>query len=57
MERKPGVLETIKNRFRFMRSSTSARMRNEGHFLEGTGSLVLDRDNKIAFALPLAQDQ
>jgi len=50
MERKPGVLETIKNRFRVHEIVDLSPYENEGHFLEGTGSLVLDRDNKIAFA-------
>mgnify|MGYP001005846019 CR=1 FL=1 len=49
-ERKPAVLEIIKNRFRVDEIVDLSCYENEGHFLEGTGSLVLDRENKIAFA-------
>ncbi|HNN72804.1 MAG TPA: arginine deiminase-related protein [Ferruginibacter sp.] len=49
-ERKPAVLETIKNRFRVDEIVDLSRYETEGYFLEGTGSLVLDRENKIAFA-------
>lgn len=50
LERKETVIEAIKNRFQI--DSTIDLTKNEAHnvFLEGTGSIILDRDNKIAYA-------
>jgi len=49
-ERKPAVLEALKKKFRISRTIDLSAKEKENHFLEGTGSLVLDRENKIAFA-------
>jgi len=50
LERKETVIEAIKSRFQI--DSTIDLTKNESHdvFLEGTGSIILDRDNKIAYA-------
>lgn len=50
LERKETVVEAIKSRFQI--DSTIDLTKNEAHnvFLEGTGSIILDRDNKIAYA-------
>lgn len=50
LERKETVIEAIKSRFQI--DSTIDLTKNESHdvFLEGTGSIILDRENKIAYA-------
>jgi hypothetical protein len=50
MERKPGVLREIGDRFRIDTTLDFSGYEKEGLFLEGTGSMVLDRDHKIAYA-------
>ena len=50
LERKPGVLETLSRRFRIDATLDLSSYEKEGLFLEGTGSMVLDRDRKIAYA-------
>lgn len=49
-ERKESVIEVIKDKFQI--DSTIDLTKNEASnvFLEGTGSIILDRDNKIAYA-------
>ena len=49
-ERKPHVLEKISSQFRIERKIDLSNYEKEGLFLEGTGSMVLDRDNRIAYA-------
>jgi hypothetical protein len=49
-ERKPHVLEVIRQKFSVTREIDLSRFENEGLFLEGTGSMVLDRDHHIAYA-------
>lgn len=49
-ERKAHVLEEIKNRFRVSEVVDLSSYENENIFLEGTGSMVLDREYKIAYA-------
>jgi hypothetical protein len=49
-ERKPHVLEKLKERFIIERTYDLTHFEQENHFLEGTGSMVLDRDLKIAYA-------
>jgi hypothetical protein len=49
-ERKDHVLKKIAERFLISKKIDLSRYENEDIFLEGTGSLVLDRDNKIAYA-------
>ncbi len=50
LERKETVIEMIKDRFQI--DSTIDLTKNESSdvFLEGTGSIILDRENKIAYA-------
>lgn len=49
-ERKQHVLDTIAAKFEVKRQIDFTSKEKEDHFLEGTGSMVLDRDNKIAYA-------
>lgn len=49
-ERKPNVLNAIASRFLIDKTIDLTHYENEGVFLEGTGSMVLDRQNKIAYA-------
>jgi hypothetical protein len=50
LERKPAVLETIAQKFSITGEIDYSTYEVEGKFLEGTGSMVLDRENKIAYA-------
>jgi hypothetical protein len=50
MERKSTVLDTIKNKFSVREMVDLSKYETDGLFLEGTGSMVLDRENKIAYA-------
>ena len=50
LERKPTVLETINNKFSINKINDLSSFEEENIFLEGTGSMVLDRDKKIAYA-------
>jgi hypothetical protein len=49
-ERKQHVLEKIADKFSIERKIDLSQYEKENLFLEGTGSMVLDRDNKIAYA-------
>ena len=51
-ERRKDILQTLKNNHRFQISNTIdlTHYEVESKFLEGTGSLVLDRVNRIAYA-------
>lgn len=49
-ERKAHVLDEIKSRFTVSEIIDLSSYEEEGLFLEGTGSMVLDRENKIAYA-------
>jgi hypothetical protein len=49
-ERKPHVLERISSQFRIDRKIDLSKYEKDGLFLEGTGSMVLDRDKRIAYA-------
>lgn len=49
-ERKPHVIEAIKNKFRVNSINDLSDLENQHEFLEGTGSMVLDRDSRIAYA-------
>jgi hypothetical protein len=49
-ERKPHVLEKISSQFRIDRKIDLSSYEKDSLFLEGTGSMVLDRDNHIAYA-------
>ncbi len=50
LERKQSVLDVIQNKFIVTEIIDFTRFESESLFLEGTGSMVLDRDNKIAYA-------
>jgi hypothetical protein len=50
LERKQTVLDTIHQKFKVARTIDLTDHETKNHFLEGTGSMVLDRDNKIAYA-------
>jgi len=49
-ERKPHVLNEIGKKFSFEGTVDLTYFEKENIFLEGTGSMVLDRDNQIAYA-------
>jgi hypothetical protein len=49
-ERKPGVLDAVAERFTIGRTLDLTAYEKNDLFLEGTGSMVLDRDNKTAYA-------
>jgi hypothetical protein len=50
LERNPAIIQQLSQRFRIDRTLDFSNLEHEGRFLEGTGSMVLDRDNKIAYA-------
>ena len=50
LERKDAVLDTVKQKFSVTEIVDLTKSENEGLFLEGTGSMVLDREHKIAYA-------
>lgn len=50
LERKQAVLEAIKSRFLIQRQIDFSSHETEGRFLEGTGSIVLDREYRLAYA-------
>ncbi|WP_262249571.1 citrulline utilization hydrolase CtlX [Parapedobacter soli] len=50
LERKPAVIDAIKERFAVSRQIDLSSHEVEGRFLEGTGSFVLDRENGMAYA-------
>lgn len=50
LERKPGVLQQLAQQFHIGRTLDFSGYEQEGLFLEGTGSMVLDREYKIAYA-------
>lgn len=49
-ERRPAIIEIISNRFAVKKIIDLSIFENQDKFLEGTGSMVLDRDKKIAYA-------
>jgi len=50
LERRKDVIEKLKERFKIGEIDDLSYFENSGKFLEGTGSMVLDRQNKIAYA-------
>lgn len=50
LERKQHVLDTIKQKFCVAQTIDLSTHEKENVFLEGTGSMVLDRENRIAYA-------
>ncbi len=49
-ERKTEVLELVRKKFGYHQLFDFTSYESENRFLEGTGSMVLDRDNRIAYA-------
>src|ERR1700680_3211916 len=49
-ERKSEVLNIIKKKFHYHQQIDFTGYESENLFLEGTGSMVLDRDNRLAYA-------
>jgi hypothetical protein len=49
-ERRADIIAALRERFDVRRVVDLTAAENEGRFLEGTGSLVLDQPNKIAYA-------
>ena len=50
LERKPHVLKAIQEKFNVANTIDLSGYEDKGIFLEGTGSMVLDRTHKIAYA-------
>lgn len=50
LERKPHVIEAISKKFVIQQTIDLTAYEQQQLFLEGTGSMVLDRENKIAYA-------
>ncbi len=50
LERRPDVIELLKNRFEISQIIDLTSYENESRFLEGTGSMVFDRNYRIAYA-------
>ena len=49
-ERKQNVFDTIQKKFAIKHTIDFTEREHQNRFLEGTGSMVLDRDNRIAYA-------
>lgn len=49
-ERKPAVIDQLRQQFNIQHTVDLREYEHRSLFLEGTGSLVLDRDNRIAYA-------
>jgi hypothetical protein len=49
-ERRPEILEELRNQFKIEAEIDLTYLEAEGKYLEGTGSMVLDRANKLAYA-------
>ncbi len=49
-ERKPQVIRKIREKFQVSRTIDLTYYEQEGRFLEGTGSMILDRENRIVYA-------
>ncbi|MCL2040267.1 MAG: arginine deiminase-related protein [Bacteroidetes bacterium] len=49
-ERKPNVINVIKQKFKIDETIDFTHFEKDNIFLEGTGSMVLDRENDIAYA-------
>ncbi len=50
LERKTLVLDAVTNKFSVAEIIDLSKFENDNLYLEGTGSMVLDRENKIAYA-------
>lgn len=50
LERKPALLKMLKEKYNIEEIINLTHYENENKFLEGTGSMVLDREHRIAYA-------
>jgi len=50
LERKPGVLELLKSKYKIKRVVDLTEWEEKSLFLEGTGSMIADRDNNLIYA-------
>src|SRR5579871_4887278 len=50
LERKKHVIDAIASKFKITKLIDFSYYEDENHFLEGTGSIVLDREERIAYA-------
>lgn len=50
MERREDIIKTFKQQFFVHRTLSLAAWEDEGKYLEGTGSMILDRPNKLVYA-------
>ena len=50
LERKPGVLELLKSKYKIKRVVDLTEWEEKSLFLEGTGSMIPDRDSNLVFA-------
>jgi hypothetical protein len=50
LERREDIINGLEDNFKVRHIVDLSRFEDDGKFLEGTGSMVLDRDNKIAYA-------
>jgi hypothetical protein len=50
LEKKPHIFENLKEICHITEIKDLSRYETENLFLEGTGSMVLDRENRIAYA-------
>ena len=48
-ERRNDILEMLQNKFQVKEIVDLSAPENEGKFLEGTGSMIFDHDNKLAY--------
>lgn len=50
LERRKGVLEVLDRHYRISETIDLSPLEEQGQFLEGTGSMVLDREHRISYA-------
>lgn len=50
LERRDDIIDQLGNYFQVSQTFDLSAFESKGNYLEGTGSMVLDRDNKIAYA-------
>ena len=50
LEKRPEILEELRRKFKIESEVDLSYLESEGKYLEGTGSMVLDRQNKLAYA-------
>jgi hypothetical protein len=50
LERRPEMLDQLKDRFTITKVLDFSNEETKGHFLEGTGSIIFDHPNRLAYA-------